>query len=277
LQLDHTLCSLSIFVKQLISITEGCILKQQTELNIITCQYLLLNFLRNVWPNRIMHTCSLQRGLFYLQTAQRESEWSNPDWKFWDLWILIIKRTRVSLIRPCALINNSLLWTLTILDGNRAVAWCGFLTSLLAWLLRSMTRKLVCADCRLSLKCTNLYIYVWRPHIRIRMGRVCRVCILSYALPSVCIWNMAVRSGMAIPTRSCLILLWPYVGCIWSLVCSISCVIRSPGRVPPSFCGLQFMRVVNVDGLFCVDSNFAMEIGVDSKIWKQHVTSQGIW
>jgi hypothetical protein len=30
--------------------------------------------------------------------------------------------------------------------------------------------------------------------------------------------------------RSCLILLWTSIGCFWSLVCSISCVIRSPGR-----------------------------------------------
>ena len=138
-------------------------------------------------------TCKLPSG---------GSEWSRPDWICWDLWILSTKRTRVSLIRHCALINHNLLWTLTILDGNRAVDWCGFFTSLLAWLLGSMTRKLVCADCRLSLKCTNLYIYVWRPHSRIRMGRVCRVCILSYVLLSVCIWDMAVRSGMAGPTRS---------------------------------------------------------------------------
>ena len=176
-----------------------------------------------------------------------------PPWleilRFCESWALNV---------PVCLWSDPVRWLITVSSEH----W-PFLTSLLAWLLRSMTRKLVCADCRLSLKCTNLYIYVWRPHIRIRMGRVCRVCILSYALPSVCIWNMAVRSGMAIPTRSCLILLWPYVGCFWSLVCSISCVIRSPGRVPPSFCGLQFMRVVDVDGLFCVDSNFAMEIGVD--------------
>jgi hypothetical protein len=29
-----------------------------------------------------------------------------------------------------------------------------------------------------------------------------------------------------------------------------TCVIRSPGRVPPSFSGLHFMRVVDIDGLF---------------------------
>jgi hypothetical protein len=32
------------------------------------------------------------------------------------------------------------------------------------------------------------------------------------------------------------------------------------------FLRLLFMRVMHVDGLFSVDSNFAMEIGVDSKI-----------
>jgi hypothetical protein len=61
-------------------------------------------------------------------------------------------------------------------------------------------------------------------------------------ITSVCIWDMAVRSGMAGPTRSCLILLRSSIGCFWSLVCSISCFIRSPGRVPPSFCGLHFTR-----------------------------------
>jgi hypothetical protein len=139
--------------------------------------------------------------------------------------------------------------------------------------INQMTRKLVCADCRMSLKCTNLYIYVWCPHIRIRMGRVCRVCILSYVLPSICIWEMAVRSLMAGPTRSCFILLWPSIGYFWSLVCSISCVIRSPGGggVPPSFAGF-ILRMSWILMYY-----FVMVIGVDSKIWKQYVTSQGIW
>jgi hypothetical protein len=76
--------------------------------------------MRNVGPN-----------IIYLQTAQRESEWSHPDWKFWDLWTLSIKRTHVSSIRPCALINHSLLWTLTILDGN--ALWLGVDSSHLCW------------------------------------------------------------------------------------------------------------------------------------------------
>jgi hypothetical protein len=63
------------------------------------------------------------------------------------------------------------------------------------------------------------------------------------------------QKRMAGPTRSCLIMLWPSIGCFWSLVCSISCVIRSPGRVPPSFCGLHFTRVVDIDELFC-DGNW---------------------
>ena len=95
----------------LLSLARHCIVGQKlTLLQTLTAnwaQYNHLTFLRNVRPNRIMHTCSVQRGLFYLQTAQRGSEWSHPDWKFWDLLTLSIKRTRVSLIRPCALINQS--------------------------------------------------------------------------------------------------------------------------------------------------------------------------
>jgi hypothetical protein len=190
----------------------------------------------------ICSTCKLPSGGVNDPTLIGNSEICEP-------WALNV---------PVCLWSDPVRWLITVSSERwsfwiETALWLGVDSSHLCW-----------PDCWgawlgnwsvLSLKCTNLYINVWRPHIRIRMGRVCRVCILSCVLPSFCIWDMAVRNVMAGPTGSWLILLWTSIGCFWSLVCSISCAIRSPGRVPPSFCRLHFLRVVDIDALFC-DGNW---------------------
>jgi hypothetical protein len=112
-----------------------------------------------------------------------------------------------------------------------------------------------------------VYIYVWRPHIIIRMGRMCRVCILSYVLPSVCIWDMAVRSAWL-----------ARLGPAWLCFGLLSAAFGLLFAVFPVSSGLLggFLRLFA--GFILRESSilmdyFAMEISVDSKIWKQ----QGIW